>query len=123
MPYKMPQVGKTLTARITRIEQKTAEQVYTSKKTGKFEGKYSKPSDKVYEIYGKAEGENEERRLGTVNAPRNPEGVLYGTSRLFELLVKAGFEPSKAEMISEDLHELKGRKIPVTVDAKGFVRL
>lgn len=123
MPYKMPQVGKTMTARITRIEQKTAEQVYTSKKTGKFEGKYSKPSDKVYEIYGKAEGESEERRLGVVNAPRNPEGVLYGTSKLFDLLVKAGFEPSKAETISEDLHELKGRKIQVTVDSKGFMRL
>ena len=58
-----------------------------------------------------------------MNAPRNPDGVLYGTSKLFELLVKAGFEPSKAETISEDLHELKGRKVAVTVDAKGFVRL
>ena len=123
MVYKMPPIGKTLNARITRIEQKTAEELFTSRVTGKFEGKYTKPTDKVYVIYGKTDGETEERKLCTVNAPRNPQGMLYGTSKLFQLLVKAGIEPSKTETVSDDLHELKGRKVPVVVDEKGFVRL
>jgi len=123
VPYKMPQVGKVLTARITRIEQKTAAQVFTSKKTGKYEGKFTKPSDKVYVIHGKVEGSDEERKLGTVNAPLNPAGILYGTSKLYQLLVKAGFDASSAPTVSDDLHELRGHTVPVSVDQKGFIRL
>jgi hypothetical protein len=123
MVYKMPQVGKTVAAKITRIEAKTAGEVFKSKATGKYEGTYSKASDKVYVIYGKVEGSNEEQRLGTVNAPRNPSGILYGTSKLYLLLVKAGFDPSAGATISDDLHELKGRTVQATVDSKGFVRL
>ena len=123
MPYLMPQVGKVVNAKITRVEAKTAKEIFTSKKTGKYEGKYAKPSDKVYVIYGKVEGSNEEQRLGTVNAPRNPSGILYGTSKLYLLLVKAGFDPSAGATISDDLRELKGRTVQATVDSKGFVRL
>lgn len=123
MPYRMPQVGKTVAARITRIEQKTAGEVFKSKTTGKYEGKYAKPSDKVFVIFGRLEGSNEEQRLGTVNAPRNPTGILYGTSKLYQILVKAGFDPSTGATLSDDLHELKGRTVQTTVDAKGFARL
>jgi hypothetical protein len=42
-------------------------------------------------------------------------------SKLIQLLVKAGIEPSKTETISDDLHELKRRKVPVVVDEKSFV--
>ncbi len=123
MPYKMPQVGKTVPARITRIEQKTAGEVFRSKKTGKYEGKYAKPSDKVFVIFGRLEGSNEEQRLGTVNAPRNPTGMLYGTSKLYQILVQAGFDPSTGATVSDDLRELKGRTVQTAIDAKGFARL
>jgi hypothetical protein len=123
VPNKMPQVGKVLNARITRVEQKTAAQVFTSKKAGKYEAKYTKPSDKVHVVHGKVDGSDEERKLGTVNAPRNPAGILYGTSRLYQLLVKAGFDALSAPTVSDDLHELRGRTVPVSVDQKDFVRL
>lgn len=123
MPYKMPMVGKTVPAKITRIEQTTVGEHFKSKTTGKYEGKYAKPSDKVYVIYGKLDGSNEEQKLGTVNAPRNSSGTLYGTSRLYALLVKAGFDPSSGATISEDLHELKGRTVQTVIDAKGFAKL
>ena len=123
MPYKMPMVGKTVPAKITRIEENTSGEVYTSKKTGKYEGKYAKPSDKVYEIYGKLDGSNEEVKLATVNAPRNASGTLYAASRLYQILVKAGFDPSSGATVSDDLHELKGRSAQATIDAKGFARL
>lgn len=58
-----------------------------------------------------------------VNAPRNAQGILYANSRLYELLVKSGIEPSKVETISDDFRELKGRKVSVVIDSKGFVRL
>ena len=122
MPYKMPQVGKTIPAKITRIEQKTAGEVFRSK-TGKYEGKYSKASDKVFEIYGKLEGSNEEQRLAALNAPRNPSGILYGTSKLYQILVKAGFDPASGVTVSDDLRELRGRTVQATVDTKGFARL
>jgi hypothetical protein len=96
---------------------------FASKKTGRYEGKYSKASDKVYVIHGKVEGTDKERKLGTVNAPRNPSGILYGTSRLYQLLVKAGFDPSSTSTISDELGELKGRTVPVSIDSKGFIRL
>ena len=119
----MPPIGKTVPARITRIEPHTAAEVFTSKKTGKYEGKFTKPTDKVYVIYGKPEGSNEEQRLGTVNAPHNPSGILYGTSKLYDLFVKAGFDPASGATVSDDLHELKGRTVPTKIDAKGFARL
>jgi hypothetical protein len=119
----MPMVGKTVPAKITRIQQTTAGENFKSKMTGKYEGKYSKPSDIVYVIYGKLDGSNEEQKLGTVNAPHNPSGTLYATSGLYTLLVKAGFDPSSGVTISDDLHELKGRTIQTTIDAKGFAKL
>ena len=123
MPYRMPQVGRTLAARITRIAISTAGEAFKSKETGKYEGKYSKASDKVFEIFGRLEGSGEEQKLATVNAPRNPSGILYGTSKLYQILVKAGFDPSTGATISDDLHELRGRTVQTTVDAKGFARL
>jgi hypothetical protein len=122
MPYQLPQVGKTVPAKITRIEQTTAAQAFKSKATGKYEGKFGKPSDKVYVIYGKLENSGEEQKLGTVNAPRNPSGILYGTSKLFQILAKAGLDTPGAT-VSDDLRELKGRTIQTTLDAKGFARL
>ena len=123
MPFKMAPIGKSVQVRITRIEQRTAGEAFKSKKTGKYEGKYAKPSDKVYEIFGKLDGTNEEIRLATVNAPRNESGTLYATSRLYQILVKAGFDPSSGATVSDDLHELKGRTAQATIDAKGFARL
>ena len=122
LPYLIPQAGKSISAKatITRIEQKTAGEVFKSK-TGKFNSKFSKPTDKVHIIYGKLEDENEERRLGTVNAPRSK--IVYKKSGLSQLLTRAGLDLSKTNKISEDLNELKGRVIEVTVNEKGFVRL
>jgi hypothetical protein len=123
MQYTTAQVGKTIPARITRIEQKTAAEVFRSKATGKYEGKFGKPTDRVYIIYGKVEGSNEEQRLGTVNAPHNTSGTLFATSKLYQILVKAGFDPSTGATISDDLRELKGRTVQATIDAKGFAKL
>lgn len=123
MPYKMAPIGKSVPARITRIEPSTAGERFKSKTTGKYEGKYAKPSDKVYDIYGKLDGSNDEIKLATVNAPRNASGTLYATSRLYQILVKAGFDPSSGAAISDDLRELKGRTCQATFDAKGFARL
>jgi hypothetical protein len=120
MPYLIPQAGKPLSAKITRIEQRTAGEVFKSK-TGKFNAKFSKPTDEVYVIYGKIEGEIQEHRLGTVNVPHSK--ILYGKSKLCQLLIKAGFDLSKTTTVSDDLHELKGRTIKVTVNENGYARL
>jgi hypothetical protein len=109
----LPQVDKTEPTNITRIEQTTAAQAFRSKATGKYEGKFGTPTDLVYIIYGRLEGSNEEQRLGTITALRSR--ILIATPKLYQILVKAGFDPSTGATI-DGLHELKGRTIQSTLD-------
>jgi hypothetical protein len=110
---RLPQDGETVPVNITRIEQTTAAKAFKSKTTGKYEGKYGTPTDPVYIIYGQLEGSNEEQRLGTITALRSR--ILIATPKLYQILIKAGFDPSTGATI-DGLHELKGRTIQSTLD-------
>jgi hypothetical protein len=116
--FKMPTPGEQKKATITRVERSTAGEQFTSKKTGKFAGKFSEPDDPVFVLYGKIEGMDVEQKLGTVNSPSNKAGVVFGTSKLHKILESAGLSE-----VSDDLHELRGKSVVMIVDAKGFTRL
>ena len=120
-PYRMPEIGKTVQAKITKIERQQAKDVFTNK-AGEFVGEYSDPEDVVFTFHGIIEGRKDEIKLGTLNAPKNPAGQLFGTSKLFQLIQKMGIDPPLTQL-SDDLRELKGRTVPCTYDAKGFVNM
>ena len=123
MVYKIPIVGKSITVRITRIEPSTAGEAFKSRITGKFESKYGKASDKVFRIYGKPEGTNEEVLLTTVNAPRNQSGTIHEKSKLYHIAINAGFDPKSGVTFSDDLRELKGRSVQAKTNSNGFPTL
>jgi hypothetical protein len=101
----------------------TAAEQFTPKKgenAGKFQGKFSKPDDKVYLVFGKTEinGKETEVKLGTFNLPKR--GNVMPNSKLYALITRCGVT---GDNISDDLHELVGKTLEVVTDAKGFVKL
>ena len=87
---------------------------------GKFQGKFSKPDDKVYVVYAKVEvdGKPQEVKLGTFNVPK--KGNIMPNSKLYALITRCGVT---GDNISDDLHELAGKTLEVVTDSKGFVKL
>jgi hypothetical protein len=123
MPFNVVKAGAKVQAQISRIETKTAGEVFTSKKgenAGKFQGKFSKPSDKVFVVYAKIEvgGKQQEVKLGTYNYPK--AGNIMPNSHLYALITRTGVV---LDRVSDDLHELVGHTLEVTTDSKGFAKV
>jgi hypothetical protein len=118
--FTIPKTGTPSTAKITRVDLVTAGELFTDKKTGVFKGQYRSKDDKVYVIYGVPKDRNQEVRLGTVNPPENPGGMLLGKKNKLLLLCRAlGIEGE----IDDSLQVLVGREVAVEIDEGGFVRL
>ena len=114
---EIQQVGKVFSATITRIERKTAAEVFTNKK-GEFTGEYTKPTDPVVVIYAKAPDRAEDTKIATFNIPVT--GYIHAKSKLHKFLRVV---LPDAKTISDDLHELIGAQIQVLFDESGFMRL
>ena len=115
--------GEKKQVRISRIQRSTAAEQFTPKQgenAGKFQGKFSKPDDPVYLVFGQTEinGKQQEVKLGTFNVPKR--GNIMPNSKLYALITRSGITGAD---ISDDLHELVGKTLEVVTDAKGFVKL
>jgi hypothetical protein len=119
--FNVVKAGTKAQARITEIKQTTAAEVFTATKgenAGKFQGKFSKPTDKVFVVWGRVEGQSQDVKLGTYNYPKR--GNIMPNSHLAVLIQRTGVDLST---LSDDLRELKGKSIEVTLDSKGFARV
>jgi hypothetical protein len=124
LPIELPSPTEQRIAKITKIEQKPAKDIFKDPKTGEYAGnlEYRKPDDKLYVFHGIVEGQTQEIRLGTANVPTPPHDNLTG-SNLLQIINNTDLDRTKVTKLSDDLKELVGCKVKGVADSRGFFRL
>lgn len=122
MTYKIAQTGATYPAEITRCEVATAADVFTTKDGSFNGGKGTSPEDPVLNIFGKIDGQSKERKLGTIRLPKDGP-FISDKSNLFKLLKSVGIDLGNGYEVTDDFHELVGKKVEITMTTRGFPKL